>query len=307
VALRLRANRCIVSSVLPPFVTVLWPDVQPAASQLGLRQVTAESLQQDGAQALFLSVLAGRALPDERLKPAKIGYKQPPDLLRGREAFRDRFRLVTFVGACSRETALGALELIAGQVRRGGTVDVQFKGCDMLADWPAGRERLSEVCAYLFQDRQLRSNLTVFSGLRTIDPGLWEYVYDRPRVRIGWLAADLIGFRDISEFQDYCSESAAFKNLRKISSEGLRPHVVLPVSRLNVGVLPEPALALVEATRGGSIELAPVGLLPRGTRNGSLANGQLLSSGGPLTAALSPTDGGRESGWAPHAGGQPGD
>ena len=107
---------------------------------------------------------------------------------------------------------------------------------------------------------------------------LWEFIYERPRVRIGWLAGTgrLPGPGRSGAWRQ---GSVALANL-EIGNAGLWPHVVLPVTGANVKVLPDLVLALLEATRGGSVEIMPAGFMPtrlsrgdvpdRGDRGGAL-------------------------------------
>ncbi len=185
--------------------------------------------------------------------------------------------------------------MVAHTAQWGRAIDVDFKGWELLADWSAGAEVISEVSAHLYQARRLGGAMTLFSDLRSVDPDLWEYVYDHPRLRIAWMGADLLGCRDMAQFQDFGRQSAAFKNLREISNQGLWTRVVLPVSVMNVKVLPDLVQSLLEATRGGSIELVPAGILM------ALANDTIrldipdARGESPLTPAPSTSDREREA------------
>jgi len=261
VALCLRDGRCVVASAAPPFRVAYWRDVKALVAELALGGPSGAALETEDGRRAFLTALAQRTQMEQVFGPARIGFESKPAELHAREEFRRTHRHVTFVGACVREVVLGALELIADQVPQGGTIDVQFKQWDALADWPSGRERLSEVCDYLCQTRQLRSELTVFSKLRDVPPGLWEFVYGHPRVRIAWLAAELARCGDKEELEACRQSSAALRNLGEISNAGLWPLVILPVTAANVGCLAELILVLLETTRGASIELVPTPLL----------------------------------------------
>ncbi len=260
VAVRTRGERCVAASVAPPFQAVYWPEVGEAASRLGLEGLTAASLAAPEARARFLGRLAGEM--GGAFRPARIGFGSPPWQVRGREAFRQDRLSVIFIGAVRRAAALASLEAACGRARRGGAVDVQFKGWDALADWAAGREAICDVCGYLYETRGRGSNVLVWSELRQIPDGLWQFVYERPRVRVAWRAEELAPCRDGAGFEAIRRGSAALENLEQLGSAGLWPHVVLPVTRRNVKGLPELVQRLLEATRGGSIELAPAGLGP---------------------------------------------
>lgn len=261
VALCLRDRRCVVASVAPPFRVAYWGDVEALVAELALGAPSSAALETEEGRRAFLTALAHGAQMEQVFGPAHIGFESSPAELREREMLRRTHRHVIFVGACAREVVLGALELIADQVPQGGTINVQFKQWDALADWPSGRERLSEVCDYLCQTRQLRSEVTVCSKLQDVPPGLWEFVYWHPRVRIAWLAAELAAFGDKEELPACRQRSAALRSLREISSPGLWPLVILPVTAANVGRLAELVMMLLEATRGASVELVPAPLL----------------------------------------------
>jgi radical SAM protein with 4Fe4S-binding SPASM domain len=225
---------------------------------------------------------------DRAFRPAQIGFGSPPEHVRAREAFRQGRFSVVFLGAVPRAVALGALEAVCGGAGGGARVDAKFTGWDALADCPAGRDRICDVCNYLYQTRQRGSDLLVFSELHQAPADLWEFIYERPRVRIAWLAEELGGCRDRAELELWRQGSAALANLEKIGNAGLWPHVVLPVTGANVKVLPDLVLALLEATRGGSIEVRPAGLMPRRLSRGDVPDRGDGGGAFPLTPTLSP-------------------
>jgi len=297
VRVQARAGRLALWTVRPPHLTLYWPDAGAVLSELGLAQSMAEALGEPQAQVRFLEALVSGPVKDDRLRPARIGYDLSPDTVRRSQEHRRQYRLVTFVGACARRVVLAGLEAAAGQARRGGTIDMVFTHWDALSDWAAGRERVSEACAYAHQNLQLNSRATLFSELRELPPGLWEFVYDNPGVRIAWVVGDRVGgSREGTGSQRGYGDSAPFRNLREISDQGLWPHMVLPVTGANVRALPELVLALVDATRGGSIELAPVGLLPKAASRLNVAGCEGTNASGPLAPALSPLNGEGECG-----------
>ena len=104
------------------------PDAGPAALE------TAERRER------FLAALAGRLKAGEAFMPASVGFVSAPGEIRERENARQARRLVTYIGACSREALLGGLEAVATQVRDGGAIDVRFKQWDALSEWPPGKE-----------------------------------------------------------------------------------------------------------------------------------------------------------------------
>ena len=124
VAVRTRGEACLVSGVAPPFQTVYWPDLSEASSSLGLAGLTAAALAAPDRQARFLARLAGAM--GGALAPGRIGFGSPPEEVRAREAFRQGWQSVVFVGAVPRAVALAALEAVCGRVGRGATVDAKF-------------------------------------------------------------------------------------------------------------------------------------------------------------------------------------
>ena len=263
VAFRIRRKRCVVFTVVSPFRTAYWPDVHAIASELRLPEATASALGEPAVQARFLAALCDRGALSRSFHPARVGFKARPGDLRRREAFRQRYRMLTFHGACSREVTLGSLEAVTAHLRMGATVDVQLKEWDVLGDWSLAKERVSDVWHYIHQTRQCRGNVTVFTQLQQEVPSdVWEFLYDRPRVRVVWPALDLRACGDMDEFEAYREKSVPLRNLQSISNAGLWPHVVLPVSTENVRVLCDLVAALIDLTRGGSIEIVPASLMP---------------------------------------------
>ena len=255
VALRLRGKGCLVTSTCPPFVTVDWPDLALAASDLGLPQATAESLTETEVQRQFLTSLAEGPLKEEQFRPARVGFRAGPREVRGIQEARQAYRRVLFVGACSREVLFGSLEAISGTLPRGGRLDLVFRRWDFLAGWPRSEERLREIQSYLLQSRSLRANLLLFSPLQEVDPRVWEFVYDHPRIWIGWLAEELLNGREQGGTEARAPRGAPLSRLGELAAMGLWPHVVLPVCGSNVGCLPELVRGLLELTRGGTVDL----------------------------------------------------
>jgi hypothetical protein len=256
-----RGNRCLVGSVCPPFGAAYWPDLGALAKELGLGRIDGAALGRPGPRAAFLAALAEQGGMGPAFRPACVGCRTPPEEIRRREGFRRRNQRVVFQGDCPRQVVLAALELAARRVRRGATVSAQFKGWDALAAWPEGSERIRDAASYLYQSWQRRASFLVYSELRELPTDQWAFVYDLPSLRVAWVAWELLGCRRPADFDRRGQRSAALRNLGEMGGQGLWPHVVLPVSEANVLALPDLAQGLLEVTRGGSIELAPVGLL----------------------------------------------
>jgi radical SAM protein with 4Fe4S-binding SPASM domain len=292
VALRARGERCLVFSVAPPFQSVYWQQVETAARELGFSRMTAGSLRRPETLATFLQVVGAQIHP--AFRPARIGFPLTPEGVRGREAYRGRCRSVILPGPCSRRVALAALDLVAGQVAPGGRVEVTWRWPGALSDWPRARELLGEICACLRQSHGLEASLLAFTDLATPEPGLWEFAYDRPMVRFGWVATGLEDCATMEAFEAWRDGSGAFGNLQRLADSGLWPHVVLPVAAANVGILPELVLALVEATRGGTVELAPVGAWAGGANRGGIGPGHGPNDGNARAALSCPPRGDRE-------------
>ena len=257
VAVRARAGRCLIVSVAPPFRMAYWPEARGLVGGLGLPDAMASKLGETGAQSRLLTALADKGTDGAVFRPGRIGFSLGPRSIREREKLRERRRSVSFPGRCSREVVLGAPELTAEGLPADGFVDVRFKRWDGLADWDRGRESVNDVCAYLFQTRGRSCAVTLFSGLAEVPAGLWEFIYERRRVRVGWMAADLAGLGEMRGFEEWREGSIAFRNLERLGDGGLWPHILLPASATNVRLLPELTLALVEGTRGASIEIVP--------------------------------------------------
>jgi radical SAM protein with 4Fe4S-binding SPASM domain len=156
---------------------------------------------------------------------------------------------------------LAALETAGSGMSRGGSIDVRIKHWDVLQAWSVHREEVQTLCDYLSHARHGGGSLLLFSELGEIDPGLWHFVYHHSRVRIAWVARELEECADESGLHSYLQESAAIRNLQEISGAGFWPHVVLPASGANVKALPWLVVRLLEATRGGSIEILPTNYL----------------------------------------------
>jgi radical SAM protein with 4Fe4S-binding SPASM domain len=257
---RVRGDRCALWSLTPPFRAAYWPDINAVAAELGIpwREKGAD------AQSRFASALAERTGFGAALSPTKMRFAQNGGEVLRREEFRRGFALVTFLGRCSRQVTLGAIELVAGRLRRGAKINLQFRKWDALGDWASGREQLADVCNYLYLGLKCRGEVTLFSSLLEVPADLWQFTYERASVRVGWVARDLVQCGSAEEFEQLRAGSTAMENLAQLSERGLWPHIVLPVSRENVGALHAIVSGLVEFTRGGSIECIPVPLLAPG-------------------------------------------
>lgn len=258
---RVREGRVLVSSVAPPFRTAYWSDLGAIAAQVGLRGTTAQSLEGRETQQRFLNALADCVLGCEVFRPGQVGFRSSPWDIRRAEEFRRSHFTAVFLGNCSRTVVLGALELLRERLRPNGAVDVRFKQSDLLSDWPVGQQLLRDVAGYLYLTQERHGSISFFSVLRDVPVDLWEFLYDRPRIRIGWLATELAGCCDLGRFAQARQENVTLQNLQRISEAGLWPHLVVPVSAANTRILPQLLLALVETTRGGTIELMPVRFL----------------------------------------------
>ena len=206
--------------------------------------------------------MADGAGGDERFRPQRVGFAPDGADVRRVEAFRSAHRRVSFGSACRREVVCRTLEVLAHGFPRGGTVDIELAGRVTLATRDAVGAVLGEIYAALYGRLGLRGNLFAFSELSAVDPELWDLVYDRPRVRLGWLARELASCGDDAALEEIAAGSTAFQGLRTIAEGGLWPHIVLPATRTNVRLLPEMVPALLEVTRGASIDIVPAPFVP---------------------------------------------
>ena len=245
VLLRVRGKSCLAASVAPPFRAARWPDTELLGQELRLPDFVGASLGERGAQRALLSVLADRVPGAGAFRPRRIGFRPLPGDMARREAYRQSGRSVIFLGRCSREVVLSALEAVTQGLGPSGIVEVSLKRWDPVGDWPTGRERIDDIISYLYQSRHCGCALTLFSDLLEVDPGLWEFIYQRPRVRVAWVARELMECRSMQDFQAQREQSAALGNLERLGEAGLWPHVVLPVCQDNCHILPELVLALI--------------------------------------------------------------
>ena len=257
VALRIRRNGCAVTTVSPPFRTAHWPSLEALAKELGLIDVSVDTIDRPEAQVKLLTALAERVPGCEAFQPARVGWRLSRQEIRGREAYRQNHRMVTFLGRCSREVMLEGLEAATHGLSPKASVEVQFKESDILADWSLRADQVREAYSLLFQAKQLRVKVLVFSELRGVDESLVEFVYEHPPTRIAWLATALAECASAAELGREFETDASFANLGRLSNAGIWPHVVLPISRANVRILNEIVLTVLEVTRGASIELLP--------------------------------------------------
>jgi radical SAM protein with 4Fe4S-binding SPASM domain len=195
-------------------------------------------------------------------RPERIAFSAPAAEVRGREQFRSRYRLVKFLGKCSRDVVSGVLEIVGKQLAARSSIEVHFRQWDAASAGQDGLEAIRDICGILRGMGRFGAPLVLFSDLQELHPELWQFVYERPVIRVAWLASELLACAGQNGFEDVCHSSAALKNLREMSEGGLWPHVVLPVSGANVGVLPELVASLLELTRGATIEIVPVSFLP---------------------------------------------
>jgi len=260
---RLRGKRCIVSTVRRPFMTGYWPDISVVFRELGLAQMSVSSLEHLDVQNQFLCALAGTASEAAVFKPAMIGFKWSAADMRSREQLRAAHTSATFLGDCSRQVITAALRALAQQVGgKNSLIDVQFKQWDLFGDWQRGKESLNDVFNSFYSTEQRLGSLMFFSSFQETPEQLWEYIYDRPQVRIGWIANDLATCSDLAQLEHYRRKNPALKNLETQANTGLWPHVILPATQTNTKILPALVAALAEITRCGTIEIIPARLMP---------------------------------------------
>jgi len=214
------------------------------------------------AQERFLERLAARAPDAAAFRPERIRFGAGPGDVGRREEFRSHYRLVKFLGRCSREVLLGTLETVGRQLAARARIEAHFREWDVPGAGFGGAEAVCDACSLLRAMGCYGAPLVLFSDLQKPDAGLWQFVYEHPVVRIAWVASELLACAGAPEFEAICHTSPALKNLREISDGGLWPQVVLPVSAANVRALPELVGGLLELTRGASIEMLPTTLLP---------------------------------------------
>jgi radical SAM protein with 4Fe4S-binding SPASM domain len=259
VMVRIRGESCVVSSAVAPFVTAYWPELGKLIPELGLTQISVESLQTQSGQENFIAALA-KMPGTERFLPGMTGFKCRPEDVQSREWLRKNHCQITFLGDCPEKILLGAFDVIGKRLVANCNINVQFKGWDLLTNWRIGKERLNDVLNYLFFTKPYRGSLMFFSDFKEVPEDLWEYIYQRARIRVGWLAIDFAGCHDIAQFEQHRQENASLKNLEMLANTGLWPHIILPATEVNVRILPELSFALAELTRGGTIEIIPVPL-----------------------------------------------
>ncbi len=263
VALRVNGNRLALAAVAPPFQTACWARADSALAELGLTDVApAQLLRSPQARSRLLSALAERGGAASIFGPQTVGFRASEREVRLRGLFRQGRGLVKFLGKCPREVALGALSAAFGRIATGARIEARFCGWDGPSAGGEARELLAEVCALLAGAGRCGGPQILFSDLLEPDPGLWEFIYQRPLIRIGWEASELLTCGGGGNLEHRCLSSPGLNNLREISEAGLWPHVVLPVSAANVGALPELVAGLIELTRGATVEVTPVCFMP---------------------------------------------
>jgi radical SAM protein with 4Fe4S-binding SPASM domain len=251
--------------VAAPFSTVYWSEVEKVVQELGLPHITGESLSQSPSQHVLLSALAEKLPGAEAFRPGTIGFKREAAEIRSREQFRASRCAVTFLGNCSRTVVLVTLNLLTRRLaEQNGAIDVQFKQWDALSDWRQGKERLRDVLNCLGLTEGRGGSLMFFSCLREIPDGFGEFIYDQPRVRLGWMASNLAQCGDMAQFERCLGEDVSLKNLETLANQGIWPHIVLPITPANTPNLSKLVPALAELTRGGTIDLVPAPLLNGG-------------------------------------------
>jgi radical SAM protein with 4Fe4S-binding SPASM domain len=239
---------------------VYWPDTEALFQNLGLSELSDQSLEQPGMQERFLWSLARLSPETEAFGPAQIGFRTRAEEVQARERFRQNHCSVTFLGLCSSRVLLATLETVSRRIKPGGQIEVQFKQWDALDDWALGQQLLNDVVNSV-HSKASRFSILFFSSLRSVPPDFWEYVYQRPCIRLGWTALDLAFCRTREEMQLCCRESLPLKNLETLADSGIWPHVVLPATDENVDLLPEAVNLLAGLTRGGTIDIVPAPLL----------------------------------------------
>ncbi len=263
VAVRVRWPECLVGSVAPPFRLMHWPDVRPVAADLGLEAVDLSGGNGSPDQERFLSALVMALEAGEAFRPRSVRFPCSPRELLARERFRVRHAAVVALGCCPREVMLGALEAVTRHLDGDGAVDVTMKGWEAEADWAAGQEATRDVLRYLATTGRRPGSVTIYSSLREVDRGLCGLLYEWPRARLGWVASELAECADLAAFARHRQQSAALRNLERLSGAGAWPHIVLPATGGNSAVLPDLVAELIDLTRGGTVELKPSVLLPR--------------------------------------------
>src|SRR6516225_4045345 len=89
VMLRLRGKTCIVTTTVPPFVTLYWPDIEAPLKEFGATQSSFTTLSERRTQAWFASELAQRIPQAEAFRPRHAGFGTDPDEIRLREKVRE--------------------------------------------------------------------------------------------------------------------------------------------------------------------------------------------------------------------------
>lgn len=254
VFIRVRGRACVAASVNPPFVTAYWPVLENAIHELGLSGLTDGLLSDARDQSLFLTEISRQSAEAARFKPERVGWAEPPEAIRCREDFRDRYFHVTLNGQCSRVVTLSVLEVLMGRLKAPAHIDVSLKGWDPLCDWNSGREGLDDILQCLGINGY-DCALKCFSQFKNIPPKFSDYIYERPQIQMVWLAEGVENCTTLAEFQTYRQIMEPLQKLRELVGTGLWPCLLVPVSLHNVAILPEIVLALCEDTRGGVIRL----------------------------------------------------
>jgi radical SAM protein with 4Fe4S-binding SPASM domain len=257
VLLRIRDNQILISSINPPFRTVYWANLKGIAGELGLDDINGYNLNDFHVQARFLQALSNKVREGQIFMPHFVQFSYKPEDLRRREAFRQNHGSIIFKGHCHSEIQLATVELACSWLRRNAILDISVKGWDPFEEWALAKQEISFLLSYLYNTRQCKGALTLFSPLRHIDQEVWQYLYERPRIRIAWMASEYMNCENLYQFENASGQSPAFHNLEKMSYDGLWLHIVLPVTDLNIAILPELVQALVQASRGATIEIVP--------------------------------------------------
>jgi radical SAM protein with 4Fe4S-binding SPASM domain len=240
-----------------------WRNAEELLSQLGLEDISIEDLDSSReAQGRLLSRLSSRIVERDVFLPGNVGFRTGPTDIRHLTFSRGRSRVVKFLARCSRELVLGVLDAVGTELASGGRIEVHLQNLELTTESRNEIEGIGEICAFLRDKRQLGGVVIMSGALPKVDSKLWEFIYDRSFIHVGWLAVDLLNCGDLQRFVELCGESVSLRNLRQMGEEGIWPQVVQPVSGTNVRILPEMVLRLLELTRGAKIEIVPAPFLP---------------------------------------------
>jgi radical SAM protein with 4Fe4S-binding SPASM domain len=244
---------------VPPFKIAYWPVAKAIFGEAAVPDAEPAAMNDDAElSARFLLGLSERVPNASVFKPALLPFKCRPEDIDSHEQFRRHMLQLTYRGECSRSIILGALEMVAQRLEPNARINVLFKGWDPLTCWPESEQTLSDVLSHLGYVRGHICSAIAYSKLEAIPPRVLEYLYDRPRLRLGWVGDCLSRCESMPQLRKMCRDSHSIKNLEKLAELGAWPHVLLPASRKNIRILPDIVSTLVELTRGGTIHVVPV-------------------------------------------------